>query len=96
MFRLGLSRKVHCVGQVIGAVLAESAAVAKQAAKLVRVQYEELPSLMTIEDAIAADRYWLVPFFVSFLVRIMVFRAFFFFLVLMYMLVFMYIHSVCI
>lgn len=45
------------MGQVIGAVLAESAAVAEQSARLVTVQYEDLPAVMTIEDAIAADRY---------------------------------------
>ncbi|CAN0492256.1 unnamed protein product, partial [Ectocarpus sp. 8 AP-2014] len=44
--------EVHCLGQVIGAVLAESAAIAESAAKLVTVRYEELPSIMTIEDAI--------------------------------------------
>lgn len=44
------------MGQVIGAVLAESAAIAEKAAKLVTVRYEELPPVMTIEDAIAADR----------------------------------------
>ncbi|CBJ27195.1 conserved unknown protein [Ectocarpus siliculosus] len=50
--------EVHCLGQVIGAVLAESAAIAESAAKLVMVRYEELPSIMTIEDAIAADSYY--------------------------------------
>ena len=45
------------MGQVIGAVLAESAAIADKAAKLVTVRYEDLPAIMTIEDAIAADRY---------------------------------------
>eukprot|EP00903_Cladosiphon_okamuranus_P009641 g9174.t1 len=50
--------EVHCVGQVIGAVLAESAAIAEEAAKLVTVRYEELPAVMTIEDAIAADSFF--------------------------------------
>eukprot|EP00752_Nemacystus_decipiens_P001718 g1661.t2 len=50
--------EVHCVGQVIGAVLAESAALAEKAAKLVTVRYEELPTVMTIEDAIAADSFF--------------------------------------
>ncbi|CAM9234191.1 unnamed protein product, partial [Hapterophycus canaliculatus] len=49
--------EVHCVGQIIGAVLADTAAIAKQAAKHVTVRYEELPALMTIEDAIVAERY---------------------------------------
>ncbi|CAM9977677.1 unnamed protein product, partial [Ectocarpus sp. 8 AP-2014] len=42
----------------IGAVLAESAAIAERAAKLVTVRYEELPFIMTIEDAIAAESYY--------------------------------------
>ncbi|CAN0411520.1 unnamed protein product [Pylaiella littoralis] len=50
--------EVHCVGQVIGAVLAESAAVAGKAAKLVVIAYEDLPTVMTIEDAIAEDSYF--------------------------------------
>lgn len=45
------------MGQVIGAILAESAAIAERAAKLVSVRYEELPAVMTIEDAIAAGRW---------------------------------------
>eukprot|EP00752_Nemacystus_decipiens_P001721 g1664.t1 len=52
------TEEVYCVGQVIGAVLAESAALAETAAKLVTVRYEELPTVMTIEDAIAADSYF--------------------------------------
>lgn len=42
---------------MIGAVLAETAALAEQAAKVVTVRYEELPAVMTIEDAIVADRF---------------------------------------
>lgn len=38
-------------------MLAESAAIAESAAKLVTVRYEELPAIMTIEDAIAAERH---------------------------------------
>lgn len=49
------------MGQVVGAVLAESAAIAEKAAKLVTVRYEDLPTIMTIEDAIAADRYLSTP-----------------------------------
>lgn len=44
------------MGQVIGAVLADSSALAEAAAKLVTVQYEDLPRIMTIEEAIEADR----------------------------------------
>lgn len=45
-----------CVGQVIGAVLAETATLAEKAAKKVTVRYEDLPAIITIEDAIAAER----------------------------------------
>ncbi|CAM9651506.1 unnamed protein product [Laminaria digitata] len=48
--------EVHCLGQVIGAVLAETPVLAEKAAKLVTVRYEELPTIMTIDEAIAADR----------------------------------------
>ncbi|XP_078674888.1 xanthine dehydrogenase/oxidase-like [Branchiostoma floridae x Branchiostoma belcheri] len=47
------SEKVTCVGQVVGAVLADTQAHAQQAAKAVVVQYEDLePKIITIEDAI--------------------------------------------
>ena len=48
-------KEVTCVGQIIGVVVAESEAAARGAAKQVRVQYEDLPAVLTIEDAIAAD-----------------------------------------
>lgn len=44
------------MGQVIGAVLADTPEIAKRAAALVVVGYEELPIVMTIEDAISAER----------------------------------------
>ncbi|XP_019642816.1 PREDICTED: xanthine dehydrogenase/oxidase-like [Branchiostoma belcheri] len=47
------SEKVTCVGQVVGAVLADTQAHAQRAAKSVAVQYEDLePKIITIEDAI--------------------------------------------
>lgn len=54
--RLRTIRQVHCVGTVIGAVLADTPEIAKRAAALVVVGYEELPTVMTIEDAISAER----------------------------------------
>lgn len=51
-----LCLQVHCVGQIIGAVLADSPILAEKAAKLVVVRYEDLPALVTIEEAIAANR----------------------------------------
>ena len=38
-----------CVGQVIGAVVAETQAQAQRAAKMVKISYEELPRILTIE-----------------------------------------------
>ncbi|MEW5315300.1 MAG: hypothetical protein WDW38_006740 [Sanguina aurantia] len=48
---------VTCVGQVIGVVVAETEVIARRAAKLVVVQYEDLPSVMSCEEAIAANSY---------------------------------------
>lgn len=48
--------QVHCMGQIIGAVLADTPDIAKRAAELVVIAYEELPIVMTIEDAISAER----------------------------------------
>ncbi|KAG5177145.1 putative xanthine dehydrogenase [Tribonema minus] len=50
--------EVHCVGQVIGIVLAETEALAQEAAKMVKVEYEDLPAIITIEDAIAAKSFF--------------------------------------
>lgn len=44
------------MGQVIGAVLAETPALAEEAAKKVTVRYEDLPAIITIDDAIAVER----------------------------------------
>ena len=41
--------QVTCVGQVIGAVVAETQAQAQRAAKMVKISYEELPRILTIE-----------------------------------------------
>ena len=42
----------------MGAILANDQATAKRAAKQVIVEYEELPPVVTIEDAIAADSFF--------------------------------------
>ena len=49
--------KVHCVGQTIAAVIARDQVTAQKAAKLVKVVYEELPAIITIEEAIEANSY---------------------------------------
>ena len=44
---------VSCVGHVISCVVARTEAAAREGARAVRVEYEELPALVSIEDAIA-------------------------------------------
>lgn len=48
---------VTTVGQVIAIVLADTLEQAKEAARTVRITYEKLPSVITIEDAIAANSF---------------------------------------
>jgi len=43
---------VPCEGALIGLVVATSYPIAKKAAKLVQIEYEELVPILTIEDAI--------------------------------------------
>jgi CO/xanthine dehydrogenase Mo-binding subunit len=45
--------KVRYVGEPVAAVAAETEAAAKLAARLVKVEYEELPAILTPEDALA-------------------------------------------
>ena len=47
--KLRLLDQVTCVGQVIGAVVAKTQAQAQRAAKMVKISYEELPRILTIE-----------------------------------------------
>lgn len=48
---------VECVGQSIFAVAAETIEQARSAARLAVVEYEELPALLTVEQAIAAESF---------------------------------------
>ncbi|KAJ3340046.1 hypothetical protein HDU91_000901, partial [Kappamyces sp. JEL0680] len=52
------TKQVHCVGQMIGMIVAETEAQARFAAKLVKVTYKPLPAVFTIEEAIAADSFF--------------------------------------
>ncbi len=54
---------VTCVGQVIGIVVADTEAHAKAAANVVKVAYEDLPAVISIEDAIEANSFWECPGF---------------------------------
>lgn len=55
------SEKVVCMGQIIGAVIADTQTHAQRAAKTVQVKYEELTPIITIKEAIAANSYYGEP-----------------------------------
>src|SRR5690606_5482836 len=42
------STEVHCIGQTVAVVVAHTEAVAREAAKLVDVSYEELPAITSL------------------------------------------------
>jgi xanthine dehydrogenase/oxidase len=52
------TNEVHHMGQPIGLIIATSQTIATTAAKLVKVEYEKLPAIFTIEDAIAAKSFF--------------------------------------
>ncbi|XP_062236272.1 xanthine dehydrogenase/oxidase [Platichthys flesus] len=51
-------QQVTCVGHVIGAVVADTQLRAQRAAKAVKVEYEELQPIVTIQEAIAAQSFY--------------------------------------
>ncbi|KAF9215992.1 hypothetical protein BGZ59_011408 [Podila verticillata] len=51
------SEEVHCVGQIIGVIVADSQVIAQEAARKVKIEYIDLPHVVTIDEAIAADSY---------------------------------------
>jgi xanthine dehydrogenase large subunit len=55
------SELVQFAGQPVFAVLAESRAIARRAAQLARITYEELPAILDIETALAEKSYVLAP-----------------------------------
>jgi xanthine dehydrogenase/oxidase len=50
--------EVFTAGQPIGMILASSAKVAEEAARAVKIEYEELPAILTIEEAIEAKSFF--------------------------------------
>ncbi|KAL8025039.1 putative CO dehydrogenase flavoprotein domain superfamily [Plasmopara halstedii] len=52
------SREVLCVGQPIGIIVAETHELAMAAVDMVKVTYEELPSVITIKDAICSKSFF--------------------------------------
>ncbi|KAF9292879.1 hypothetical protein BGZ88_006024 [Linnemannia elongata] len=51
------SEEVHCVGQIIGVIVADTQVIAQEAARKVKIEYIDLPHVVTIDEAIAADSY---------------------------------------
>lgn len=56
---------VQYYGQSLFAVAAETLEVARKAATLAKIEYEELPALLTIDDAMEADSLLCPPFVMS-------------------------------
>jgi xanthine dehydrogenase/oxidase len=50
--------EIFTVGQPIGMILADTAKQAEQAARLVKIEYDELPAIFTIEEAIEHDSFF--------------------------------------
>ena len=50
--------RVTCVGQVIGIVVAETEAQARDAARAVVVSYEDLPHIVSLKDAVAKESFY--------------------------------------
>ncbi|XP_078068351.1 xanthine dehydrogenase/oxidase [Mustelus asterias] len=52
---------VTCVGHVIGAIVADTEAHAQRAAKAVKIKYEKLQPIITIQDAIDHESFFFPP-----------------------------------
>ncbi|XP_029794417.1 xanthine dehydrogenase/oxidase-like [Suricata suricatta] len=50
--------KVTCVGHIIGAVVTDTREHAQRAAQAVKITYEDLPAVITIEEAIKNDSFY--------------------------------------
>ena len=55
------SSEVLCVGQVYALVVADTRAAAARASKLVKAEWEPLPAILTIEDAVAGGSFLTTP-----------------------------------
>jgi xanthine dehydrogenase large subunit len=55
------SDTVQHIGQVIGLVVADSVMLARRAARLVKVDIDPLPAVLSVKDALAAQSYVLPP-----------------------------------
>eukprot|EP00049_Salpingoeca_infusionum_P018412 m.357132 g.357132 ORF g.357132 m.357132 type:complete len:1353 (+) comp17719_c0_seq1:77-4135(+) len=58
---LMVTDEAHFMGQVIGVIVAETPEIASRAATLVNIEYQELPAILTIQDAIKAKAYYNDP-----------------------------------
>ncbi|MDO8770487.1 MAG: xanthine dehydrogenase molybdopterin binding subunit [Burkholderiaceae bacterium] len=56
---------VQYIGQVMGVVVADTAMLARHAARMVKLDFEALPAILTVKDALAAKNYVLPPVFVK-------------------------------
>ncbi|KAK2707466.1 xanthine dehydrogenase/oxidase-like isoform X2 [Artemia franciscana] len=50
--------KVECHGQIIGCIVATEQALAQRSARKVKIEYEDLQPILTIEDAIQKDSFY--------------------------------------
>jgi len=53
--------RVRFIGEQVAAVIARTPEAAKKAAKLVKVNYTELPPVLNVEDALAKDAFLIHP-----------------------------------
>lgn len=49
---------VECYGHIVGAIVAETKAQAQSASRLVKIDYEELPAILTLEEAIEQESFY--------------------------------------
>lgn len=52
------TKEVFFVGQVIGIIVATTHDIARNAARLVKISYEKLPFVLTIEEAIEKESFF--------------------------------------